>query len=244
MSNANAKANKTQGHILPVESGANPHPSAANQTNDEIQDFFTRGEIGQYEGGAADRIADSVPTWDLPERLPVVRTPRQLARRAILVRIEALVLAGCLVLLVVAARLKLNNGIEKRTFNSHSGIPQPAELLVAKTAQVYPRQLQPSPTPVPEAKALQVAPTTATLALVKPPEVTSASASQGPQSPVAVASVIASPTTAVRKAPMAPSSSLGRAGQAHSVVSHHHPKPVATTRVVATRRSVAAFPDE
>lgn len=242
MNKAKADLNRTQEHKHSSQPRSNPHASVTARADDAVRDFFRRGDRGQYEGGKADRNLESMPTWDMPERPQIVRTPRQQARRAVLMRVEAIVIAACLILLVTAARLKSHDGSEKQTGDVLEGNPQPAELLGAKPVQNYRQQLKPPPAPVVASNAVQLVPPTANVPPVQPRDVKSAPAiNLASGSAPAVSKVDAS---AAYKAPKAPAAWAGRTRQTQSTESNTLPSPVSTSNAVAPRRAVAAFPDD
>ena len=81
-------------------------PSGApSLADDEFHDFFSKGDIGDYEGG----VARSEPPPKLLQAQPgepprVHVAPEHLARRAFFARVVGGVVGGCVLLLVVAAQ--------------------------------------------------------------------------------------------------------------------------------------------
>ena len=102
MSNSNAEPSRVPNDS---PSGTEKLHTGIERPDDSVRDFFRRGDRGQYEGGPAEHV-HSIHAMDLPEKPQIVRTPKQEARRRALIRIEAVLLTGCLALLVVAARAK------------------------------------------------------------------------------------------------------------------------------------------
>jgi len=102
MSNSNAEPSRVPNDS---PSGTEKLHTGIERPDDSVRDFFRRGDRGQYEGGPAEHV-HSIHAMDLPEKPQIVRTPQQEARRRALIRLEAVLLTGCLALLVVAARAK------------------------------------------------------------------------------------------------------------------------------------------
>lgn len=234
MNNANAKTSGAQARKQPVQIQSNSQPPVAVRPDDVMRDFFRRGDRGQYEGGASDRAIDSIPTWDLPERRQIVRTPQQQARRATLMRVEAFLMAACLVLLVTAARSKLIGGSQPRQtardqaahamLVAASNAMPPAPPAVAVGTAEPPKMANPSPANPASTNAPAV-PTSA-------PQVASTSATQ-----------FGSASAKARPVPVTPTPALA-ARPRQAAQSQSQPAPVSAGPVAAPRRAVAAFPDD
>ena len=108
MSNSNAEPSRVPNDS---PSGTEKLHTGIERPDDSVRDFFRRGDRGQYEGGPAEHVHSS-HAMDLPEKPQIVRTPQQEARRRALIRLEAVLLTGCLALLVVAARAKSTDATE------------------------------------------------------------------------------------------------------------------------------------
>jgi len=151
--NNDAAPDTSRGRTHAARQNASSRSLDTKRSDDPIRDFFRRGDHGQYEGGPADRALESLPSVDIPERPRIVRTAIQEARRRTLIRVEALVLAGCLALLVTAARVKSRGATQlsygsppSRQASEKSVSPQPEpkdKPLVAQPVAAQPVAAQP-----------------------------------------------------------------------------------------------------
>jgi len=100
--------------------------------DDEFHEFFSKGDIGDYDGGVAYSQPPSKLT-DVRSGEPAVKllTPEQTARRAFFARVVSGVVAGCVMLLVVAAEFKS----QRSTVGS-----APAERVMAAQPALMPEQ--------------------------------------------------------------------------------------------------------
>jgi len=82
-----------------------------SSVDDEFHEFFSKGDIGDYDGGVAYSQPPSKLT-DVRSDEPAAKllTPEQKARRAFFARVVSGVVAGCVMLLVVAAEFKSQRG--------------------------------------------------------------------------------------------------------------------------------------
>lgn len=137
MNNANCEL-----RVLPDQRATRQHGTQTRTTplsphDEAIRDFFRRGDRGQYEGGPADHNIDSLPNSEVPERAPIVRTPRQQARRLALMRFEAVLLAGCVGFLVAAARSNASDTREPLGASAgQAPAPQRARIIAQPLAAV------------------------------------------------------------------------------------------------------------
>jgi len=135
MSNSKAQTSRVPNDS---PSGTEKLHTELERPDDSVRDFFRRGDRGQYAGGPADHV-HSIPTVDLPEKPQIVRTPQQEARRRALIRLEAVLLTGCLGLLVMAARAKSTDATEP----SRAGAAQFDARIVEPSAPKAPVAVQP-----------------------------------------------------------------------------------------------------
>jgi len=268
MTNAKAALSESQSRRQSVQPRSNSRAASA-RPDDEIRDFFKRGDRGHYEGGAADRSSPSIPTWDLPEERPkaIVRTPRQQARRVAMMQVVGAIVVACLVLLVTAARLKASNGSETQAVNARQADAPPATLSPAKPSPQYSLQskaeLAPPPapaaapnapptvaavnevpTPAKAPAAVQELPAPVKAAPVAPREVAIASSPSSASVPVPAASKVASSAKVSHTAAKVAPTSGARAKPAQYAETIRPPAAAPTTHAAAPRRAVAAFPDD
>jgi hypothetical protein len=265
MNNAKAELSAVQGQLRSVQPRISPRPAV--RAGDEIRDFFKRGDRGQYEGGAADRNSPSIPTWDLPERPQIVRTPRQQARRVAMMQVVGTIVAGCFVLLVTAAHHKSSGDIGKQAVNvqqvdSHVAAQSPAKPSLQYAQQ--PKELllpPPAPATAPNAPpTVAVAPNavptpSAAPALVRelpPPVNVAAAPREVAVAPVATPTSVSMPVLS-KVAVAAPVSHtaakvtptlIARAKPVQHVEPVRPPPVVSTSHTAAPKRAVAAFPDD
>ena len=251
MNHAEAELGKLQEPEHTVRS--QPTPMAARPDDVMVmRDFFRRGDRGQYEGGKADVALNSSPTWDTSERQPIVRTPQQRARRALLMRAEALMMAACLSLLVAAARAKfLDRSVKQFAEPIHSSEPL-AQTLAARLVQNRPAERQPAGAPAPTQLAAAPVPTANGAAIIPPPPKASAAAPdvrlaptpEPPHVSPSVVSKVPAPAAEAR-VPRATPKAAATSGPAQTKSAPPYtPASVSTASVVTSRRAVAAFPDD
>ena len=261
MNNAKAEVIRAQTHERSAEPYSDAPPVTA-RPDEVMRDFFRRGDRGQYEGGAGDRVLDSIPTWDLPDRPQIVRTPRQQARRAALIRVEAIFMVACVVLLVTAALSKLSGGSQPQRVTPAEAKRQPTQVAVTKpapAANILPAQEGPAvaahampPPPAPALDALEPEETAASAPIAAAP-VAAAPIVAAPVAPVPVSmpSKPASkppltPATPTRAAVAAKPASVAvaptTAARPRQTAQQAYP-PAAVTPAPVARRAVAAFPD-
>ncbi len=257
MNNAKAEHRAAQGHPGPAQSRSNAH--ATDRPGDEIRDFFKRGDRGLYEGGAADRSSASIPTWDLPEtRAQIVRTPKQQARRVAMMQVVGTIVAGCLVLLVTAARVKAGGASEKQPVDSRQVSSQPVVLSLAKSNTQFAQHAKAVPAPAAAPTAIQSVPTAAnaasnTIAAVTAPVnaapvVVREVAAFSPVSPAsralpAVSKVATGDLLTHSNAKVAPVSAA-RAKPVQYAEPVRSPSVAPPSHASAPKRAVAAFPED
>ena len=240
MTNAKAELNKAPGHSYPNPPRSVPNASANVRPDDEIRDFFRRGNRGQYEGGLADKNSPSIPTWDMPESNVIVRTPRQRARRAVLAQVVAMIVAACLVLLVTAARVRPQNGNAKQTVTTLAANLQPAVVPVPQPRRDITQQFKPPPMPVVAPSAIPGPATTANSAALQSQieEVATVTAVEKASEPAPFKS--APIVAAVHREPKTTSTATAQAPRTRPARSEPVPAPTAPV----ARKAVAAFPDD
>ena len=268
MNNAKAALSESQSRRQSVQPRSNSHATSA-RPDDEIRDFFKRGDRGHYEGGAADSSSPSIPTWDVPEERPkaIVRTPRQQARRVAMMQVVGTIVAACLVLLVTAARLKASSGSETQAVNARHADARPAAPSPANPSPQYslqskaefapppapaaPPNAPPTvaaangvPTPAQVPAAVQELPAPVKAAPVAPREVAVASLPSPASVSVPAVSKVASAAKVSQTAAKAAPTSVARAKPAQYAEPIRPPTAAPTTHAVAPRRAVAAFPDD
>ena len=242
--NNDAAPDTSRGRTHAARQNASSRSLDTKRSDDPIRDFFRRGDHGQYEGGPADRALESLPSVDIPERPRIVRTAIQEARRRTLIRVEALVLAGCLALLVTAARVKSRGATQlsygsppSRQASEKSVSPQPEpkdKPLVAQPVAAQPVAAQPD-TPTPAKPA--VSPALEPLQAVPP---------RAPQAAgVASVSRVRKPTaTASLVVPTAQQTTARRVSRAVAPALETELKPTPAPASLAPKRAIAAFPDD
>jgi hypothetical protein len=159
-------------------SGTEKLHTGIERPDDSVRDFFRRGDRGQYAGGPADHV-HSIPTLDLPEKPQIVRTPKQEARRRALIRLEAVLLTGCLGLLVMAARAKSTDATEP----SRAGVAQFDARLVEPSAPKAPVAVQPEVQKAARPEAAPPAPKTANEPMLNAQAPVAAAAAEPPPPP-------------------------------------------------------------
>jgi hypothetical protein len=124
--------------------------------DDEFHEFFNKGDIGDYDGGVAYSQPPSKLT-DVRSDEPAAKllTTEQNVRRAFFARVVSGVVAGCVLLLVVAAQFKSQRGTVGSTPAERVMAAQPASIpeqepLIAPAVE---RPSEPEPTPAEVAKA-------------------------------------------------------------------------------------------
>lgn len=233
MNNANAKTSGAQARKQPVQIQSNSQPPVAVRPDDVMRDFFRRGDRGQYEGGASDRAIDSIPTWDLPERRQIVRTPQQQARRATLMRVEAFLMAACLVLLVTAARSKLIGGSQQQRAVTVESKRPAVEVQVIREQPAQAKLVAAS-------NAMPPAPPSIVAGTAEPPKMANVS----PANPASTdAPAVSTKAPAAVPASATPTPALA-ARPRRAVQSQYQPAPVSASPAAGPRRAVAAFPDD
>lgn len=83
---------------------------AHSSVDDEFHEFFTQGDVGDYEGGVARSQPPPKPHAVFEEPPPLVDVSQQKARRAFFARVVAVVVTACVALLVTATRFKPHDG--------------------------------------------------------------------------------------------------------------------------------------
>jgi hypothetical protein len=265
MNNAKAALSESQSRRQPVQPKSSSKATSA-RPDDEIRDFFKRGDRGQYEGGVG---TPSIPTWDLPEERPkaIVRTPRQQARRVAMMQVVGTIVAACLVLLVTAARLKASNGSETQAVNARHADARPAALSPVKPSPQYSQQskaeLAPPPapaaapnapptvaaanevpTPAKAPAAVQELPAPAMAAPVAPREVAVAPSPSPASVSVPAGSKVAAAAKVSHTAAKVAPTSVARAKPAQYAEPIRPPTAAPTTHAATPKRAVAAFPDD
>lgn len=248
---AAAKGPAERGKPKPESSGA---PSL---TDDEFHDFFSKGDIGDYEGGVAySQPPSKIAEIHLDE--PAIRmvTAEQRARRAFFTRVVGGVVAGCVVLLLVAAQFRGHEGNTGLAVSERVMAAQPASRpstpLLGPSArtleQRLPARAEPEPTRVKEVAA-QDSPVTEQKQIAAP-EASAPSIEPAPQ---------LSPALVVAQTKTAPANVAPAAAEARSATSSRGMKlaarPVSkagttvlpeikppVTTPAATKQSFAAFP--
>ena len=209
-----------------------------------MRDFFRRGDRGQYEGGPADCGLESLPNLEVPERVAIVRTPQQQARRLALMRFEAVLLAGCGGFLVAATYLNSGGPSEPQAAGSGN---DPA----LHNARTIPRPLAAAAGPLKEHPSI-AAPVRVTATAPKATPMVQAQAPtlvQAPKAnsiaPATIAAGGAPRTGQVRsEAPIAVLPSVQRQRQAKVAAPTYKVAPASPTRSVVPRAAVAAFADD
>ncbi len=246
--NNSKTANETQPHERSAsERISHSQIRHRSPTDEVIRDFFRRGDGGQYEGGPADYTFDNLPALDLPERPAIVRTPRQQARRIALMRIEAVMLTGCVVLLVAASRVNSSYSSEPSRVNAaqipaqHAARSVAQPVAEARSSKIHTRvsasdrAMVDAPKPTRSAQAPTPSPTPQVVELPK--------ASPIANSPIATAST--QQGSRVRSAVHeTASSSAGHHGLGQSTQLAAMPNQASATPSIAPKRAVAAFPDD
>ncbi len=267
MNNSEAEPTTVHRHSDPVRQRSGTYSAVPGRTDDPIRDFFRRGDRGQYEGGAADRSLDSLPSGDLPERPQIVRTPEQKARRTRLMRLEVLLFAACLVLLATAAHRRFIAGNAPQRAHASEADQQHKELSSTEPPLYHEQPSRPAPTvaATPSAQApagvaqfrqkeaasnpnpLQVstpsaqAPTSlARVQQQEPAGVPEPVQASGGTSQAATASVPA--VAEVKLSKQSPTSSQPK--RSNAVTQGSLPPPAATPIATTARRAVAAFPED
>jgi hypothetical protein len=219
--------------------------------NEAVRDFFRRGDRGLYEGGPAEHALDSLPSWDVPERAPIVRTPQQQARRIAMMWAEAAFMVGCVALMVTAALKASNHSSPQSTARNVEQSTRQAAAQPLAEAQSTPART------APPAAAKLSAPPTHQVAINAQPRVPSEqmtprapAVTEVPQSHPLAANM-ASPER--RKVAAVPTQSNLEHPRAKSpratfhvapVAARTEPPPSTASAPRQAKRAVAAFPDD
>ena len=244
MNNANARQRVYADNRVAVERVVQPRTAVASRIDDPIRDFFRRGDRGQYEGGPADHSFESLPSLDLPERTPIIRTPQQQARRVAAMWAEAVLLAGCVVFLVAAASMNATIDNQPKVINAGQ---IPAQQGVRTVVQPSATAFRPS---TPRAR-IAVA-DKAVVAATKPLPLAQAPAPKAAVLPKPDASVTsANATVNTRKGAnirsdttKAIAPSVARPRQVRAATGVSQPNPAPAINSVAPKRAEASFPDD
>jgi hypothetical protein len=95
-----------------------PHSRETSRTSDldeEFHEFFTQGDVGNYEGGVAHTQPPSKLQLDAKVPSTVIDGSRQRVRRAFLTRVVVVIVTACAVLLVTAARFARQSKVPGET---------------------------------------------------------------------------------------------------------------------------------
>jgi hypothetical protein len=219
-----------------VSQPAAPTSDSANQA---VRDFFRRGDRGLYEGGPADEALDGSPTWNLPERAPIIRTPKQQARRIAAMWAEAVLMLFCVTFLATAALQTLGNSSTR----SPTGNAEQPDLPAATRVIAAPRQALVQPA---KPNAPVIARADSNLTPAKPVRVAMpvAPAPELSQRHAAAIPVTVHERKAATAAPTNPVLQRAPSARQTSPTTVKRTQATTTTSSVAPKRAVAAFPDD
>ncbi len=240
MNNARLRASDYPVQAHAEQSASQPPALVSGGANQAVRDFFRRGDRGQYEGGPADQVFDSLPSWDLPERAPIVRTPKQQARRVAMMWAEAGLMLGCVAFLVTAA-LKSPNDPSPQSATSNAEQPMQraaAHTIAPGTGLAEP--MKPSARVIRQPPANALAPMQSAEGVSSPPTVDLSRTHS-------VASSMVAPerrTVSVAPANPKPEAQRAKSRLVPAMPAARRTDATTATNTVPTKRAVAAFPDD